>query len=201
MKDYYLFVKRFFSHPSITGSVFPSSKKLAERMTKQALNQKTAPLRYLEVGAGSGAMTKYLIPKLKLGDTLDIVEIDPHFCAQLRGKYGYLPHIKIYEASILDFEESRFDVVVSSLPLNAFKAAMVDQILLKYKNLVKPGGYVSYFEYIGLGRIKELYLSGKPQVDFKTILSLKKSFVKSYCTEIDRIWWNFPPARVFHCQM
>lgn len=201
MKDYYLFVKRFCSRPSTIGSILPSSRILAEQMTRQDLSQKRTSIRYLEVGAGSGALTKLLASKLREGDTLDLVELDPEFCERLRRQYAHLPHVTIHETSILDFNKSGYDVVVTSLPLNAFNASLVDQILLKYKSLVKPGGYISYFEYIGLGKIKEFYLTGKNQADFRTTLCLKKSFVETYCKEIDRIWLNFPPARVFHCQM
>ncbi|MCH9626567.1 MAG: Ribosomal RNA small subunit methyltransferase A [Chlamydiales bacterium] len=201
MDDYLLFVKRFFSNPSSIGSLFPSSKKLAERITKKGSAQQKAPRRYLEVGAGSGAVTQNLIKQIRTRDTLDIVELDAHFCKRLRKKYGHLPNVFIHERSILSFEESHYDVVVSSLPLNSFDSSLVDQILLKYKSLVKAGGYVSFFEYIGLSRIKNFYLSGSVQVDFKTILSLKNSFVDTYCTDTDKIWWNIPPARVFHCQI
>ncbi len=201
MRDYLLFVKRFFSNPSSIGSLFPSSKKLAERITKKGSSQHSAPRRYLEVGAGSGAVTQNLIQRMREGDSLDIVELDPHFCARLQKKYGHLANVSIHERSILSFEESGYDVVISSLPLNSFDSSLVDQILLKYKSLVKSGGYVSFFEYIGLSRIKKLYLSGSVQVDFKTILSLKNSFVNTYCTDTDKIWWNIPPARVFHCQI
>src|SRR5690625_1736970 len=104
MKDYFLFVKRFFSCPSIIGAIFPSSKKLAEYMTKQAVNKKNGPIRYLEVGAGSGALTQLLIPQLQEGDTLDIVELDTHFCKQLKRKYAHLPYIHVHEKSILDYD-------------------------------------------------------------------------------------------------
>lgn len=170
-------------------------------MTKQASKKEDMPLRYLEVGAGSGALTKSLVRHLNEGDTLDIVELDPQFCKKLKRKYAHLPNINVYEASILDYDQKNYDVVVTSLPLNSFKSSLVDQILLKYKSLVKSGGYISYFEYMGLGNLKKRYLLGKSQADFKTLLLLKNSFVNSYCTEIEKIWWNVPPARVFHCQL
>ncbi len=201
MKDYYFFLKRFFSNPSSIGSIFPSSRKLAKQMTKKTSCPHTDPVRYLEVGAGSGALTKHIAKKIQADDTLDIVEMDRQFCKILNRKYGHLPNITVHEISILDFDQKDYDVVISSLPLNSFNSNLVDQVLLKYKYLAKDGGYVSYFEYIGLGKIKKLYLSGKLQMDFKTILSLKDSFVSNYCTEKDKIWWNFPPARIFHCQM
>lgn len=170
-------------------------------MIKHSCKPKNSPIRFLEVGAGLGALTHQIVKKLRVNDTLDIVELDHQFCTQLSRKFGHQPNITIYEASILDFDQTGYDVVVSSLPLNAFDSPLVYQILLKYKSLVKPGGYISYFEYMGFSKLKKIYLSGEPQVDFRANLMLKRTFVKNYCTEVDMIWQNIPPARIFHCQM
>ncbi len=201
MNEYYLFVKRFFSNPSKIGSILPSSYRLGQKMTRMAPDLSKGERRYLEVGGGSGALTRHLVKKLGPADTLDIVEMDPQFCKALREKFGHLPNVTIHEISILDFDQEGYDVVVTSLPLNSFEADLVDRIFFKYTKLVKPGGYISYFEYMGLGKIKKFYLSGKLGDDFKTLLALKTSFVESYCTDTDKILLNFPPARVFHCQM
>lgn len=201
MKEYYLFAKRFFSNPSKIGSILPSSHRLGQKMTKMARYLSTEGQRYLEVGGGSGALTRHLLKELGPADTLDIVEMDPQFCKALRKKFGHFPNVTIHEISILDFDQEGYDVVVTSLPLNSFRSDFVDKIFFKYTKLAKPGGYISYFEYIGLGKIKKFYLTGKPCDDFKTLLALKTSFVESYCTDTDKIFFNFPPARVFHCQM
>ncbi|GAF46514.1 hypothetical protein [Rhodococcus wratislaviensis] len=42
-------------------------------------------LSVLEVGAGTGAVTSVLIPRLPDRSCLDIVEADPHFADHLRG--------------------------------------------------------------------------------------------------------------------
>lgn len=201
MKEHYLFLKRFFSKPSTVGSLFPSSKKLATEITRKAGDRTPSPVSFLEVGAGLGAFTDHIVTKMRAQDTLDIVESDPQFCKILKSKYGHHPRVSIHQISILDFRAKDFDFIISSLPLNAFHSDIVDQMLFKYKNLSKPGGYISYFEYMGIGRLKKLYLSGEMQKDFCTTLSLKRSFVENYCREMDKIWSNLPPARVFHCQM
>ncbi len=159
------------------------------------------PKRYLEVGAGSGALTHYLIEKMAPSDHLDIVENDPTFCALLRQKFGDLNQVAIHELSILDFEGKNFDFLLSSLPLNAFRAETVGKILNKYEQLVRKGGRLAYFEYLGVETLKQRLLFGKSAADFKNMISLKKEFAVKYGREIDKIWWNFPPARVFHCLM
>lgn len=199
MSDLSFFLKRFFSNPNTVGSLLPSSPYLASSMTKNAAL--TSSLRYLEVGAGSGAVTKKLIKKLGPTDHLDIVEFDPSFCALLNEKFGAHPNVTLHHASILDFKANPYDVLISSLPLNSFSPAYVAEILAKFQTLVKKGGHLSYFEYIGLGKLKQAYLSGEKLSAFNTTLKLKRQFARDFCCESDRIWFNFPPARVLHCQL
>lgn len=201
MNEIYLFLKRFFASPQAIGSLLPSSEKLGVCMAKRGAYHPRKPLRYLEVGAGSGALTRPLIERMHAGDSIDLVEIDPKFCTTLRKQFGHLPAVTIHEISILDFEGKDYDVLISSLPLNAFRAQMVKEILKKYKSLVKPGGYLSYYEYLGLEKIKQRLLFGKTAEDFKKAQVLKKEFASRYGKETNKIWWNFPPARVVHCKI
>jgi phospholipid N-methyltransferase len=113
-----------------------------------------------------------------------------------------MPNVTIHEMSILDFiSTEKFDATVSGLPLNAFSSQFVEQVLHKYKEVTKEGGFVSYFEYMGLEKIKQCFLCGDHYTDFNRVLSLKERFVTDYGTETDNIWLNMTPARVRHCQM
>lgn len=199
MKEIYLFVKRFVSSPQAIGSLLPSSKKLGLSMIKIPADRK--PLRYLEVGAGSGAVTRHLVENMRSGDSMDIVERDPKFCVSLKNQFAHVPNVSVHEISILDFEGKNYDVLISSLPLNAFKAHMVEAILNKYENLVTRGGCLSYYEYLGVEKIKKAFLFGKHSQDFKIVQQLKHTFAAKYSVEVDKIWWNFPPARIVHCKM
>lgn len=198
MKEHYIFLRRFFSEPSSIGAIFPSSQILAKKMVCK-MGYQVRPLRYLEVGAGSGAITKQIAKKITAKDTLDVVEQDHAFCNVLKKKYAHLTNVSLYEMSILDFKQKEYDCIFSSLPLNVFTPEMVEKILLKYKSLIKPGGYIVFFEYIGFGSLKRKYLSGQALQDFTTILTLKNNFVKNCTTEVKKVWFNIPPARVFYC--
>lgn len=158
-------------------------------------------MRYLEVGAGSGALTGCIASKLRKEDVFDIVEVDPKFCSHLKQKFGHNSKLTIYERSILEFESPPYDIVISSLPLNAFHSEMVKKILNKLKGLVKKNGHLSYFEYIGLQELKRLLLLGNARLDFKETQNYKKKFADLYCKEVERIWLNFPPAKVIHCKI
>ena len=199
MKKRFLFAKRFLSSPSSVGSLWPSSEKLALSMIPSPSYSQS--IDYLEVGAGSGALTCHLVEKLRPQDRLDIVENDPKFCDLLRKQFGHLSQVTIHEVSILDFTEKKYAVVISSLPLNAFPAHLVAKILEKYENLSQKGGMLSYFEYVWLEKIKKALLCGAKARDFREALSLKQHFAAQYGKKIELIWGNVPPARVIHCQM
>jgi phosphatidylethanolamine/phosphatidyl-N-methylethanolamine N-methyltransferase len=201
MKEIYLFVRRFFSSPKAIGSLFPSSKKLGLCIAQKAKCAAKKPLYYLEVGAGSGALTRPLVNSMQEEDRMDIVENDPKFCASLRRQFSHLPNVAIHETSILDFEGKNYDILISSLPLNSFRAHMVQKILNKYISLIKSDGYLSYYEYLGLEKIKRAFLFGNSALDFKDAQVLKKEFAEKYGKEVDKIWLNFPPARIVHCKM
>lgn len=202
MRDIYLFVQRFISCPKSIGSLLPSSNKLGLCITdKVSTKEYCQPARYLEIGGGSGALTSHIVKSMHPLDQLDVVESDPKFCSILRDKFNHLPNVAVHEVSILNFEGGDYDALVSSLPLNAFKAQMVREILRKYKTLVKKEGSLSYFEYLGVEKIKQTFLSGEEASDFEDAILIKRQFALKYGEQIDHIWWNFPPARVIHCKM
>ncbi len=200
MNKRFLFAKRFLSRPTSVGSLWPSSQKLALSMIPSPSCSQD-PIDYLEVGAGSGALTCRLVEKLRPQDRLDIVENDPKFCALLRKQFGHLSQVTIHELSILDFTGKKYEVIISSLPLNAFPAHLVAKILEQYESLSKKGGVLSYFEYVWLEKIKQALLCGAKAQDFREALTLKQRFAAQYGKKVELIWGNVPPARVIHCQM
>jgi len=204
LRDGLQFIKCFLRSPSTIGSIFPSSSQLTKKIIRQIPNRDPRDLttrRYLEVGAGTGVFTEQIIKKLKPTDHLDLVEFDPALCQILRRKFGHLGNVTIHEVSILDFQAERYDVIVSGLPLNAFRAEFVDQVFQKYLNLAKAEGYISYFEYMGLAKIKRFFLRGEFLRDFDAVLAAKQRFVDAYGRETDSVWPNLTPARVLHCRI
>ncbi|MFZ0565620.1 MAG: methyltransferase domain-containing protein [Chlamydiales bacterium] len=203
LKDILLFQIGFIRSPSTVGAIAPSSSRLTNKIIRKIFNHdvEATPFRYLEIGAGTGVITEKIIRKLRPMDSLDIVEYDSNFCTILRRKFGHLANVTIHEGCILDFQGDKYDVVISGLPLNSFTSEFVDQVLAKYLDLTKKGGYISYFEYMGLPKIKQFFLSGESLGDFRAILGYKKLFLNHYGEETDKIWLNWIPAAVHHCKI
>jgi 16S rRNA (adenine1518-N6/adenine1519-N6)-dimethyltransferase len=72
--------------------------------------------RVLEIGAGEGALTRYIA---KDAGHLALVEIDKGLCRILREKFGRRKNIRIVCGDILEEEElhnEHFDVVIGNIP-------------------------------------------------------------------------------------
>ncbi|MBS0603811.1 MAG: methyltransferase domain-containing protein [Verrucomicrobia bacterium] len=200
----WLFFKRFCQDPKTVGSFFPSSPLLSQAIVKHIPPvdpNDTTPRRILEVGAGTGSFTDYIVSNLKPCDHLDIVEIDPEFCQILRDKFGHLKNVTIHEKSILDHRAAQYDVLVTGLPLNAFSSSFVGQVFDKYVSLTKQGGHISYFEYMYLPTLGRFFKGEEDKRDFDRIMQMKADFTQRYGESLDNVWFNLTPARVQHWQI
>lgn len=194
--DAILFLSRFLKDPKQVGSLAPSSKALKKEITQHVHYDQEQNI--LEVGPGTGAFTDDLIARLGPKDQLDLVELDPEFCQRLRDKFGDHKQVYIFEGSILDWKpEYKYDVIVSSLPLNAFQSDIVEEILKCYESLVAENGMISSYEYLGFPEIKK-HLGNE---DYLKTQNLLKSFMEKYSVEDRKIWANIPPAIVHHCMI
>src|ERR1700722_14390690 len=155
------FFREFRRHFRTTGAVLPSSRFLARALTTP-LRQPRSPSRILEVGPGTGSVTRAIARRMGIGDRLDAVEINGHFVDLLRDRletdkaYRHCrQQIEVIHAPLEELVgESVYDFIVSGLPLNNFPVAQVRQILAAYGRLLKPGGTLSYYEYALVRQLK-----------------------------------------------
>ncbi|MBD3272864.1 methyltransferase [Candidatus Dependentiae bacterium] len=201
--DSFVFLKSFFVNPTSVGAVIPSSQFLASAITKYVKRTDAPiPIKVLEVGAGTGSMSSNIAEKLRDDDVLDIVELDPNFCKILENKFSSKDNININCLSILDWNPSySYDFIVSGLPFNAFDSDFVKSILNKYKKLIKPGGIISYFEYIALAKIKLFFLKGDEKQQFSKTITTTTQFRNKFEFDNEKVFANMPPARVYHLRV
>src|SRR5262245_55183806 len=143
--------RRNFHH---TGAILPSGAFLAGALVRPLCGPR--PLaRILEVGPGTGSVTRAIARVMRLGDRLDAVEINARFADLLRLRIGRDPtfepfrdDIEVITAPVQDLlGESVYDFIISGLPLNNFTGADVRSIFRTFTRLLKPGGALTYFEY------------------------------------------------------
>jgi phosphatidylethanolamine/phosphatidyl-N-methylethanolamine N-methyltransferase len=200
--DEALFLFQFFKHPFAIGAITPSSKALAESMTRYVLSDGAERRRYLEVGAGTGAFTKTLISKLCAQDMLDVVEINPLFCERLKKKYHNNPNVSVHHVSIMEWmPDYRYDAIISSLPFNVFNAHFVEDILNQYLYLCKGNGMISFFEYMALAEIKKFFSSDSARKNLMQTLKVTSVFEHEYEIQVEKVFINLPPAIVHHCRL
>ena len=91
-------------------------------------------------------------------DTLDLVELNESFVDRLRERFASEPpfrevstqtRVLCSRVETLDGDQS-YDLIVSGLPLNNFSVADVQTILSAFGRLLKPGGVISFFEYVAI---------------------------------------------------
>lgn len=198
------FFGQFIKSPITVGAILPSSPHLAKLIAKDIKITKNADSlgrHILEVGPGTGIFTREIIRNLKPNDRLDLVEYDEKFCNILRSRFGHLPNVRIHHISIINFEpvDCKYDFIISGLPLNAFEFSLVERIYDKFKRVIKDGGKLSYFEYIGLPKIKKIFLPTEQKQDINKILEVKKRFFIENQGTSEKVWLNAPPARVCRC--
>src|SRR5262245_2074207 len=141
------FWKVSWRHFQTTGALMPSSRFLA-RALASPLSLPRLPGRILEVGPGTGSVTREIIRRLRPGDQLDAVELNEHFVERLKlaltrdPQYYPLRHqVRVIHSPVQALEgEGLYDHIISGLPLNNFPVGLVRDIFRAYTRLLKPGG-------------------------------------------------------------
>lgn len=196
-----VFVRECIRNYNTTGAIFPSSKNLARIMTRPG-ERPPGPERILEVGPGTGPFTRTLLHSLRPGDELHIVEINPGFCESLQRAVidPYLrthpnAHVRLYNAPIQDVKlEGEFDRIVCGLPFTNFPASLVRQIFRRMMDLLKPGGELTYFEYVAARQMKATVSGPRGWRNLRRISAFNKSMRKRHGGKSDLVLGNIPPA-------
>lgn len=139
------FIKNFFKNPKMMGAVAPSSKFLSK-----AMSDLTQGHIIVEIGAGTGALTKSLVEKFGY-DNLYVVEIDETMIGVLSKKF---PNAKIFKGSAADLEGilppdiiGKVDTVVSGIPFRNLKENERRNIIDSCVKILTPDGTILQFTY------------------------------------------------------
>ncbi len=204
-RDHLEFFRQFRTQFQTTGSIVPSSRHLARAMTRQIAAPR-GPARILEVGPGTGAVTRRIIKLLQKGDRFDLVELNESFANLLRDRFQNDPlfqpaagQAQVHVCGIETFKsDAPYDFIVSGLPFANFSAPFVDQVINVLFGLLAPGGQLSYFEYMYVRPMRKI-VSG--QTEKKRLTDLDRvlnGFLARHRTDRDSVLLNFPPAWVQH---
>jgi len=197
-----------------TGAVLPSGRLLGHALTRyvrdcDGKNGATAgPRRVLEVGPGTGAVTRHICANLAAQDTLDLCELNATFVEVLRGRLrdeapfcDVASRVAVHHKPIEELPaDEPFDLIVSGLPLNNFEVGEVEHILNLFTKLLKPSGTLSFFEYIGIRKLRAAVGNADCRIRLRGIERAMHGVLAGEIRR-DHIWANVPPAYVHHVRM
>jgi phospholipid N-methyltransferase len=188
-----------------TGAVLPSSRFLARAMVA-SLRKPRGPCRILEVGPGTGSVTAAILRQLQPQDSLDAVEVNGRFVEVLRQRFekdwafrSCRHQVRIIHEAVEDLPgEAVYDFIISGLPLNNFPVAQVRQIFQVFNRLLKPGGTLSYFEYVLIRQLKSPFVNRRERRRLYRVGRVVGRYIHDYQVRREPVWINVPPAIVRH---
>jgi phosphatidylethanolamine/phosphatidyl-N-methylethanolamine N-methyltransferase len=202
------FLSAFRRNFHTTGAILPSSPFLARALVSD-LRGPRPPARILEVGPGTGAVTREIVRLLRPGDRLDAVEINPAFVERLSRHLRDDPHfreridqIELIEASVEDLVGAEvYDFIISGLPLNNFAVSQVRAVFRTFNRLLKPGGTLSYFEYALVRQLKVPFVGRTERRRLLRVGRVVARYIRNFQVGRERILINVPPATVRRLQL
>ena len=175
------FLKGVISTPKTVGAIMPTSARMANRMA--SIIDTGSGLPVLELGPGTGVITKAILDKGVRPDNIVSVEYSSDFVRHLRGKYPGVNFINgdafSLAETLQDYRGQKFDCVISGIPLLNFPMHQRVTLIEDLLKLIPVGRPVVQFSY---GPVSPVV--ARP--DSYTI----KHF--------DFIMRNIPPAQIWH---
>jgi phosphatidylethanolamine/phosphatidyl-N-methylethanolamine N-methyltransferase len=179
VSDQLRFLTGLFTRPKITGAVSPSSRGLARAMAREV--PASGDGLVLELGPGTGPVTRALIERGVPAARIVAVEFNPDFCTLLSQRF---PELELIEGDAYDLDKALpaklsgpFAAIVSSLPLlnrePAARIALVQSLIGR----LAPGGRLIQFSY-----------GPKPPVAASQGFTVKRTAFVPF---------NLPPAQVW----
>lgn len=208
LTEYRLFLREFRQTFRTTGAILPSGRALSKALARHVVHGEK-PLRILEVGPGTGAVTTQIVRQMGEDDRLDLVELNDRFVQLLRDRFNEdadfqrvaaraeIHHLPLQEAK----GSEPYDVVVSGLPLNNFDVHEVEELLAALVGSVRSGGTLSFFEYVAVRNAKAMVSRANDRVRLRGIGRVLNKLFADHPTTRQWVLPNVPPAWVHHVRV
>ena len=201
-----LFFRQFLTNYRTTGAILPSGRSLGHALSRFVRHRHAGARRILEVGPGTGSVTRLIARAMGPDDRLDLVELNESFVRCLEDRLqtdeAFRPlagRARVLHCSVRELPaDGRYDLIISGLPLNNFSVAEVEGILAALTGLLKPGGTLSFFEYIAIRRMRALTSRSDERARLRGIGAALDSLLREHEIRREWIWPNVPPAWVHH---
>jgi len=175
-----LFILRALRNPRQLGAVAPSSRHLGALLARHAAVDDHSPI--VELGGGSGSLTRAMIKSGIAPERIYVVELDPALATYLKNA---LPNVNVIQGNATELGKilpsdilSKVHRVVSGLPMINMPEAIRGQILESCFEIMAPGG--AYLQYT---------YSPRSSINTKIYRLTKK--------RLGTVLLNIPPATVW----
>ncbi|HEX9668429.1 MAG TPA: methyltransferase domain-containing protein [Thermoanaerobaculia bacterium] len=175
------FLRGFLLRPKEVASVLPSSPALGARVAESGAAERAAVV--VELGPGTGAITRELLRRMPAGSRLIGIERNPHFVRRLRETLRD-PRLTVWAGDAEEIAralaaagEGQADLVVSGIPFAAMDDRTSRRTLEAVRRALPPHGRFVAYQLVSDVRRFADPLFGPP--DVRTVLR------------------NLPPLKVF----
>ena len=143
------------------------------------------------------------------GDQLDAVELNPRFVERLRlillhdpVLIARRPQIRVIHSPVQELPgDAVYDHIISGLPLNNFPVTVVREIFKAYSRLLKPGGVLTYFEYVLIRQLKTPFVGRRERRRLYRVGRVVSEYIRTYQVRRKQVLMNVPPAIVRHLHL
>jgi phospholipid N-methyltransferase len=186
MGDFFLFLGKFLKHGTKIASLAPSSRWLS-RTTVRNVDWDRARV-VVELGAGTGPITRVLAEKAHPDCKVIALERDADFARLLRERFRDYPNMEVVEGDVRDLARiladrgvQKADYVISGLPVPSFPKDLQLDLFRVVKQVLSPDGTYN--------QITEMPL---------VYLGLYRKFFDDVRFVFEPL--NFPPAGAYFCR-
>jgi phosphatidylethanolamine/phosphatidyl-N-methylethanolamine N-methyltransferase len=143
------FLKKLIKNPKAVGAVAPSSQSLGEFMSRYVDFNSDAHI--VELGAGTGSLTKALIKAGANPEKLILLEIDDDMCRMLREKFPKSQVIQGYASNLHNLINQdlhgTIPNIISGIPMVNLNFDEKQAIMKSVEIVLKPQGKFLQFTY------------------------------------------------------
>ncbi|HQY88386.1 MAG TPA: rRNA adenine N-6-methyltransferase family protein [Tepidisphaeraceae bacterium] len=181
-----IFLKKFLKHGTRVASIAPSSPQMARELCRYV--DSNSPQIILELGAGTGAVTKQIVKQMHARSQLLAVEIDHDFADRLR-KVISSENVEILVEDVTHLHETlskkgidKVDLIISGLPMPSLPKETVAAV----QKLMQTHGRSAWYSQL---------------TEFP--FAMYRKFYKRLFAHVEYriVPVNIPPGGTYHCRI
>lgn len=210
INEIFFFIKESYKNIGTTGAIMPMSdltcNTIASNIIKDFKSNNLNKISILEVGAGTGNMSEYIISSLEkenIDFEIDLIEINKEFANLLNKKFKNNKKVSVINLDVIDLNlDKKYNYIVSTLPFNSldFSAIAVKKIFNKFQNMISYKGKIFWVEYALLGDIIKIFSNKSYKESYLKKHKIIDKFKNSNNTKKELIFLNIPPVYIYSAE-